>query len=158
MRLRKLVAEPKTQKDDTDWRGDDIPPRHAPCFVKTLPVRSGWQWRSARAAVNDNDREYVLLCRCNPHRDNWSSILILRTEDGGSVIGRFEFHGSHPGLHIHAHCDRGGLESGPTGMDNLARIPDTEQEHRRTNAWTENGFWEASKRFFRIEEEKGPLL
>jgi hypothetical protein len=42
-------------------------------------------------------------------RDNWQATLILWTEAGASVVGRFEYHGSHPGLHVHADCERGGL-------------------------------------------------
>jgi hypothetical protein len=43
-------------------------------------------------------------------------------------------------------------------MDNLARIPPAGAPHRRTFAWTETSFWEAAKRFFRVEEKRGPLL
>ena len=93
-----------------------------------------------------------------PTRDNWQATLILCTEAGASVIGRYEYHGSHPGLHVHADCERGGLELGSMSIDNLPRRPPAHSFHRRSSAWTENTFWEAARKFFRVEERKGPLL
>ena len=42
---------------------------------------------------------------------------MVETEAGHSVVARFESHGSHPGLHGHSHCDRGGIEIGASGLD-----------------------------------------
>lgn len=156
MRIRRLITELKTQETDTNWRRDDMQPRHAPVFARTRPTPAGWQWRAA--AAESDVRQYVLYAFCNPGRENWMAMLILRAESGASVIGRLEYHGSHPGLHAHAHCVRGGLEVGPSSIDNLARLPSSGTYHRRTVAWTENGFWEAARRFFRVHERKGPLL
>jgi hypothetical protein len=156
MRVRYLIKERKAQDSDTGWRRDDMQPRHAPVFTRTRPVRSGWLWRSAKA--ESVERQYILNALCNPTRDNWQAMLILCTEAGASVIGRYEYHGSHPGLHLHADCDRGGLEFGSMSIDNLPRRPPAQSFHRRVSAWTENTFWEAARRFFRVEERKGPLL
>lgn len=158
MRVRHLIASEKELHSDTDWQTTDLQPRFAPIFPKTTPIRAGWKWRSARAS--SSAKEYVLLAKCNPRRDNWQAFLMLITDDGASVVGRFEHHGSHPGLHAHAHCERSGIENGPRGLDDLVRLPaaGSKSYHRRTHAWTERGFWEAAKRFFRFEEKKGPLL
>lgn len=77
-----------------------------------------------------------------------------------SAIARYEYHGDHPGIHGHTHCDRGGVESGPTGLDKLPRIPCTGGDgiHRRVQDWTQDAFWESAKQFFRLREKKGPLL
>jgi len=156
MRVRNLIKERKTQQSDTDWRRDDMQPRHAPVFTRTRPVRSGWQWRSAKA--ESVDRQYILYALCNPARDNWQATLILYAEAGASVVGRYEYHGSHPGLHVHADCERSGLELGSISVDNLPRRPPAQSFHRRTSAWTDTTFWEAARRFFRVDERKGPLL
>ncbi len=158
MRVRKLTASAKELQSDTGWLTTDLQPRFAPIFPKTTPIRAGWRWRSARAASTED--EYVLLAKINPPRDNWQAFLIRILDEGASVVGRFEHHGSHPGLHAHAHCERGGIEMGPRGLDDLVRIPEAGSGsfHRRKNAWTENGFWEAAKRFFRIQEKRGGLL
>ena len=83
---------------------------------------------------------------------------MVDTPEGASVVGRFESHGSHPGVHGHAHCYRGGIEVGASGLDNLVRCPPADKPHRRTNAWTENSFWEAARRFFRVTDNFGPLF
>ena len=158
MRVRHLISSKKELQSDTDWHEDDLQPRYAPIFPKTTPIKAGWKWRSAKAS--NSEGEYVLLAKCNPRRDNWQAWLILSTDEGSAVVGRFEHHGSHPGLHAHAHCERSGIVTGPQGLSDLVRIPAAgiRSYHRRTHAWTESGFWEAAKNFFRIQEKKGPLL
>lgn len=101
----------------------------------------------------------MFLTQCNPGKDNWMAWLILKTASGRpSLVSRLEYHGSHPGLHIHAHCERGGVEEGPTSIDNLARIPPVNRPHRRKLTWRENTFWEQARRHFRVEHPKGTLL
>ncbi|HVJ41455.1 MAG TPA: hypothetical protein VM639_08155 [Dongiaceae bacterium] len=143
---------------DTGWKNEDIPPRHAPYFSKTMPIRKHWRWRSL--VVQDTaGAAYVLLVRYNNMKGDWQAVLCRKFDDGtASIIGRFEYHEDHPGVHIHSHCDRSGVEIGAIGLDGLARIPRTGRVHRRKAAWTENSFLEAAKRFFRIEEKKGGLL
>ena len=156
MRICRLIIEEKTQESDSGWRSDDLQPRHSPVFTRTRPIRAGWRWRSARAVAGE--RQFVLVVLCHPGRNNWQAMLILCTESGGSLVGRYEYHGNHPGLHAHAHCWRGGNEIGPGSVDNLLRVPSSGVPHRRRFAWTENSFWEAARRFFRVKEGKGPLL
>ncbi|MCB9958232.1 MAG: hypothetical protein H6843_06395 [Rhodospirillaceae bacterium] len=85
---------------------------------------------------------------------------MIEQNGNASVVGRFEHHGTHPGLHVHSHCQRSGIELGPSGLDDLVRIPKVGRGsyHRRQIAWTETAFWEAAKRFFRVKEPKGTLL
>jgi hypothetical protein len=159
MRVRHLVSEKKELTKDSGWQINDLTPRHAPLFPKTTPIRSGWKWRSAN--VTGTNGEYILLVKCNPRRDNWQAILmklILNDTMSASAVGRFEHHGSHPGLHIHTDCQRSGIEPGTPSLDDLLRIPNVASNHRRANAWTENGFWEAAKRFFRVKDKTGSLL
>lgn len=159
MRVRHLIEEEKEVKTDSNWRIEDLTHKNAPLFPKTTPIRSGWQWRSARATGQSG--EYILLMKCNVRRDNWKAILMKLTDDGSaSAVGRFEHHGSHPGLHAHGDCQRSGIELGPSSLNNLPRFPKTgpDSYHRRNNAWTKEGFWEAAKRFFRVREKKGSLI
>lgn len=159
MRVRHLIREAKEQRTDTGWKSEDLPPKHAPLFPRTTPIRAGWRWRSASATGASGT--YVLLAKCNPRRDNWQAILMTLVEEGAaSAVARLEYHGSHPGLHAHGHCGRSGIESGPAGLDDLIRFPSAApgSYHRRNNAWTEGAFWECAKRFFRVREKKGALL
>ncbi len=158
MRIRKIIAEPKVLESDTDWRVDDLQHRYSWIFEKTKPIRAGWKWRSA-TAIDKTKHEYLFLMQCNPIRDQWKAWLIFRMPSGqASLVSRFEYHGTHPGLHVHAHCERGGLEQGPSSIDHLARIPSVERRHRRKNTWREQTFWEQARLHFRIEHPKGTLL
>ncbi|WP_417794224.1 hypothetical protein [Terasakiella pusilla] len=158
MRVRQIIIRPKQQQDDTNWREDDMPPRHAPCYDKTRPIRNGWKWRSA-TAVDDQKKEYVLFANCAPKYNKWQAVLVLKTGNrNGSVIARYEYHGDHPGTHVHSCCDRSGLEIGSSGLGDLNRFPDAKSHHRRIEPLTENQFWEHAKAFFRVSEPKGPLL
>ena len=155
MRVRQLIAANKSIESETAWSSKDLQHRHAPVYPKTKPIRAGWVWKSARCAAGVQN--YILLAECNPPRDNWKAMLILETPTGWSVVGRFEFHGSHPGLHFHCDCDRSGEEPGAKSIDNLERIPRAKSFHRRSSAWTENSFWDAAKKFFRIQDQRGLL-
>lgn len=156
MRLRHLIAEAKTMTDSTSWSAADLPPRHAPVFARTIPMRAGWRWRSARA--EGGGLNYTLLAQCNARRGDWKALLMVEVAGGHSVVARLEDHASHPGLHVHAHCDRGGIEVGAVGLDELTRTPNARKRHRRVQAWTEGTFWEAAKRAFRVAELRGSLL
>lgn len=157
MRVRKIIRENKSQETDTGWRDSDLTPRHAPIFPRTIPIRAGWKWRSAK--VMGNAGEFILLAKCNERRDNWQAVLMMLLPDGtASAVGRLEYHGSHPGLHAHADCRRGGIESGALSLDDLCRVPVANAYHRRTHAWTNGSFWQTAKRFFKVREKTGLLL
>ncbi|MGP0058732.1 MAG: hypothetical protein ACLPID_05550 [Beijerinckiaceae bacterium] len=156
MRVRQLIERRKTIISETAWSSSDMQPKHSPVYTKTKPMKAGWRWRSAR--IESDGLNFILTAECNTARDNWKAMLILDNDAGASVVGRLEYHSSHPGLHAHAHCERGGVEMGGSSIDNLARIPPTTGKHRRMSAWTEATFWEAAKRFFRIKPDEGPLF
>lgn len=155
MRVRRLIAAIKYIENETAWSDKDLQPRYAPIYPKTKPIRAGWVWKSTRCTAGD--QAYVLVAECNPGRDNWKTMLLLEAANGWSVVGRFEFHGSHPGIHFHSDCDRSGAEIGTKSIDNLNRIPNAKSFHRRSSAWTENSFWDAAKKFFRIQDRRGLL-
>ncbi len=156
MRVRQLITQKKLQKTDTGWSLNDMPPRYSPIYMKSRPIKAGWKWRSSFCC--SNHANFILTALCNVRRDNWQAYLMVETPDGVSVVGRFESHGSHPGVHGHAHCERGGIEVGASGLDNLVRCPPAEKRHRRANAWTESTFWEAARSFFRVKDNFGPLF
>lgn len=156
MRVRHIIEELKTLRTDSSWSTTDLRPKHAPIYSRTKPIRAGWKWRSGRA--ESEKAKYILIAECNPYRGNWKAALLLEDAAGASVVARYEYHSSHPGLHVHADCTRSGVETGASGLDNLRRFPRAGHPHRRAQAWTEATFWEAAKRFFRIEAPKGPLI
>lgn len=156
MRVRRLIKKTKRKRSDTGWSTNDMPPRFSPIYTKTRPIKAGWKWRSAQCQTGGVN--FILTGLCNARRDNWQAYLMVETSEGISVVARFESHGSHPGLHGHSHCERSGIEVGANGMNNLVRCPPAEKFHRRTNAWTENTFWEAALSFFSVKPDFGPLF
>ncbi len=91
-------------------------------------------------------------------KDNWRAWLIRKTDDEGSLVARYEFHGSHPGLHLHADCDRGGVEVGPTSIKVPLRIPAVGSERMRLPPTRPGLFWETARQYFRMDYAKGSLL
>jgi hypothetical protein len=155
MRVRHLVGEVKTIRSDTGWKYDDIPPRHSGVYPKSKPLRRPWQWRSVVAG--SEQREYIFLTQVNPDFDNWKAWLVAPGEPLGSIVCRFEYHGSHPGFHAHAHCERGGLEVGPTSINDLVRVPKA-QKGAAIVALSPDRFWEQARRRFRINFPAGQLF
>lgn len=156
MRVRKHVQIAKIILSDTGWKSDDIPPRHTCIYDKTRPNRNGWLWRSV--LVTSELNEYIFLSQIHPDRDNWKAQLILKTPEGGSLVSRYEYHGSHPGVHIHADCTRGGIENGPTSINGLLRIPDVGKERRDDITLRKDLFWDKARNHFRIDYPKGDLI
>jgi len=100
----------------------------------------------------------MIVAVCNPRRGNWKSMLLMKVGTEHSVVARFEHHDSHPGLHVHSHCDRSGIEVGASSLDRLVRVPPVGLRHRRQNAWTLSTFWAASRKFYRAVDNLGPLF
>lgn len=157
MRVRGLICEEKEIVTDTGWKTTRLQPKYAPIIRGPQPMRSGWKWRSSSAKGLVRGNQYILLVKGNPARDNWQSILMQKFGEEAAVIARYEYHGSHPGIHGHAHCERGGIERGGIGMGELVRIPKSggHSYHRRTQALTENAFWESAKKIFSRSRQEG---
>ncbi len=160
MRVRRLICEEKEILTDTGWKTTRLQPRHAPIYRVSQAMRPGWKWRSSSARGLVRGKQYILLVRGNPGLGNWQSILMQKFDKEASVIARYEHHSSHPGIHGHVHCERGGIERGTSGLGNLVRIPksDGKSYHRRTQTLTENAFWDSAKKFFRVRDKRGVLL
>lgn len=156
MRIRHIITSQKVIQTDTAWRTDAMPPRLSGIYPKSLPARAHWKWRSALA--EDAKCEYILLCQVNESKANWLAWLIRKTAAGGSLISRYEYHGSHPGLHVHADCTRGGIDVGPSGLDKLLRIPSSNFRMSRPAPTRLDLFWKNACSHYRMDYKKGDLL
>lgn len=157
MRVRSISRLEKQVIGDTQWRDKDVPPRHCPINSRIKPIRAGWQWRSLKAE-SVCGRNFVAYFEINLKKGDFKSTLIEDTPSGPSVVARFEYHSSHPGVHVHAHCDRSGIEVGPTGMSGLLRVPSLKSHHRRAGALSPSTFLTAASRFFGVVYDNGPLF
>jgi len=150
-RLRKIITS------DTRWKRDDVQRRYCPINSRTKPIRAGWEWRSLKAA-SDDGRKFIAYLEANVRKGDFKSVLIEETVNGPSVIARYEYHSSHPGIHVHAHCERSGIEIGASGMDKLERAPRVKERHRRISALSLSTFLAAASRFYGMEYDTGPLF
>jgi len=156
MRVRHLVRQAKTITSDTTWRDDPLPPRHSGIYPKTRPPKPNWKWRSAQAHCGND--EYILLCEVNEETDNWRAWLILKLNDQGSIVARYEYHGSHPGIHVHADCIRGGIETGPSSINVTLRIPAVNSDRMRPPPSRRDLFWDIARTYFRMDYAVGSLI
>jgi len=156
MRVRHLVSDRKTILSDTGWMTGDLPPRHSGIYLKTMPIGPAWTWRSA-LAISDK-WEYILVCQVNLSKDNWKAWLIRKDGAAGSLVSRYEYHGNHPGIHVHADCDRGGIEVGPTSIKTALRIPHAQSRLTRGAPTRLDLFWKNALTHYRMDYKKGDLL
>jgi len=154
-RVRHAVMERKSILSDSGWRHDDLPHRASGIYPKARPIRAGWEWRSV--VTGGSVCEHIFLCQINEGKDNWKAWLIAMLPDGASVLARYEYHGDHPGFHLHAHCERGGIETGPTSINGLVRIPRAPSGGTVTTI-RRDAFWERARRKFRIDFPAGTLM
>lgn len=154
MRIRKTLKLLKTvTKETPGWSSDNLPPRWCPINSKTRPMAGDWKWRAARAS--SDARGFVIFAQVAPRKGNWKAVLIEELAAGSSVIARYEFHASHPGIHVHSDCDRCGVEVGASSMDRLTRFPKASSNHRRQQSFDESSFWRSALSFFNVMETKG---
>ena len=157
MRIRHLLKCPKVTSDDTGWKIGDMAPRFCPVYMRTRPMRSGWRWRSLRA--ERLGVRYIVVALCRSGRGTQQALLLKEAaSQSWSLIARYEQHASHPGIHLHPHCERSGIEVGGSGFDGLARIPAVESHHRRTSNLTDELFWIRALKFFGVKPPEGQLL
>ena len=151
MRVRSVVRLKKSKVNDSGgWSRKELPPRWCPVFSKKKPMAGDWHWRAIKASAAN--REFVVVAQCSPNRGNWKAFLIEKLEDEHSVVARFEDHGGHPGVHVHSHCARSGIDVGPTTLDGLGRIPPAGSFHRRVYGHTLQSFWDSAMSFFNVVE------
>lgn len=122
-----------------------------------LPISGQWRWRALRLA--DDGRSYRLLIMYRPDKGEYQAALGLETRTAVQVLARLEDHGTHPGLHCHAPCERDAdIPPGSFKYPALNRAPRTSQP-RRTGGWTDLAAWNVALKFYNIDDaHEGELL
>lgn len=135
MKLRELVRASKDVTDWGKWQQVKMPPRAFP-----LSRRRGGSYRLSykytwRVVLFDAvGASFRLLLAFRTDIQQFEAILGLIDESDTKVIASYEFHGSHPGWHLHANCDS--IESLGAGFRKSGqekRLPKYRQVHRRLN-------------------------
>lgn len=158
-RIKRLVRSRKKPVDlATQWRTDPIPPRASP-FPKSRVAPANGAWRSL--TVSDGKEEFLVLTQAQDDWENYKSLLAVRDGEAWQVLVRLEYHGSHPGLHIHDWCGESEMPSGPRSMNPPSRRPDIRQRHRHRRRFNRATFWHLTLEKFGVAlfgSEQGDLL
>lgn len=109
MRLRQFVKLPKTVISAGMWT-DKPMKKSAPPFAmsSSKPNRLGnlWRWRLVKFMIADNGGQCSgrMLIAYQREKQQYQAWAGLETPKGMLLLGRLEWHGSHPGWHVHALC------------------------------------------------------
>lgn len=149
--LPKKATEPAMR-----WRSDPIVPRLGP-FPKTRPAPPGGVWRSLRALADEH--RFMVFAQVQEGRENFKACLALEQDSSWRILIRLEYHGSHPGLHIHDWC--GAVPPlGGKSFEAPYRRPKVGFFHRRVEVPSRATFWTLALNCFRVapKGEQGELL
>jgi len=138
--LKALVRTPKRAIAlATSWRSDQITPRLSP-FPKSRPGPPGGVWRSVVTVAPDGQR-FMIFAQVQEGRENFKAVLAVDNNGSWQVMTRLEYHGSHPGLHIHDWCGETGVPFGGRSFDAPHRRPSAGAHHRRNPILNRATFW-----------------
>ena len=129
--------------------------------AKTFKLGAGWAWRivELKAGV----AECKLLVAYHPNKENYLAILGYGVGTDTHVMGVLEYHGSHPGWHVHGSCLAATpAQFGRVHYPDMVRFPDGKQRHRDIDfGVTESNALEPAIKHFRLGnafDELSPLL
>ena len=131
----------------TRWRTDEIQPRYSP-YPKTRRPPANGSWRSLIASAGND--QFMVFAQVQEHRENFKAWLALRHGEEWRILVRLEYHGDHPGLHVHDWC---GVKAPPIGgksIDAPHRRPATGARHRQCEVPTKTSFWMLALNTFRV--------
>jgi hypothetical protein len=129
--------------------------------AKGLRVGGGWHW--VIIELEAGKAECRLLVAYHPTKENYLAVLGYVVGTDTHVIAALEYHGTHPGWHIHGCC----LTAKPGNVGrihypDMTRLPDGKGRHRKT-VFGVNEFdaLEPAVRHFRLRDafdSMSPLL
>ena len=132
MDVKGLIAAPKIITRRGEWKHGNKIPKTAFRFSKGNPIRLGkrFHWRTIDLAAGEN--KFACLVAYRRDKEEFASYLCLMDGTDMKLLARFEFHGTHPGWHVHVEC--AGIGKIPIGRmmwPGQKRIPRADRGHRR---------------------------
>jgi hypothetical protein len=106
MRLRDVILAKKSRVSYGDWKSTPMPRNLFPLTksgTKTLRFRTGYDWCLVTFTALSSD--FRLLVAVNVLKEQYYAHLGMMCGGDTRMLGSFEFHGTHPGWHLHACCD-----------------------------------------------------
>jgi hypothetical protein len=149
--LRALARLPKSMTTVTGWRQDRMTPRLSP-FPKGRPAPPGGYWRSL--FCQGGSQNFLLLAQVQENREDYRAWLCVQSAGTWQVLVRLEYHGNHPGLHVHDWC---GVPQPPGGAQSIEMPNKRPRQHlkgRQRKPLTKGLFWTYALNLFRIDAVK----
>jgi hypothetical protein len=152
MKTRRVVRSEKAATEWGDWKPGPIPKREFPLSKQKGSVYSlgaSWRWRVGRFSVGAE--KYRVLIVFRPDLEKLSAWLGSEQDQDMTPLVRFEYHGHHPGWHVHTACGKEDLLH-PGRMNQLnRRIPKRSAGHNRmTFGVTEQNAVDIVSKAFRL--------
>ena len=161
MRLKDVIRADKTVTSWGKWQEGAKLPRSAFPLSKSknrtyrLP---SYRWRVIEFEVGG--QPFRLLVAYRVDKEQYRAVLAVDYGRDMSVLAQYEFHGPHPGWHVHASCEH--IEEAPRGTMRhpwQRRIPRARARCRRIEFGISNDNQALNKaaEFFRLHKREGEL-
>lgn len=147
--LKEVIRAEKQVTDWGTWNSGVRMPSGAFPLSKQRKFRVGasHRWRIAKFLCGAT--EYRLLVTYRPQLEDYRCYLGRYKAGDTCLVARFEYHGTHPGWHLHADCEGGKEVFGLSSVGH--RLPRVGQHHRNAVFGVESD----EKAFFAAAEKFG---
>jgi hypothetical protein len=134
MTLREFLASQKSIKKIGKW-SDKKMPKTGNGFplskARNFRLGSGWHWNIVE--IEAGNLEWRLLVAYQPNKENYQAVLGYVLGADMHVVASLEYHGTHPGWHIHGACrSANSADVGRLRYPDMRRLPDGKKYHRKT--------------------------
>ena len=159
MHLKDIIRSPKESVDWGKWQSGPVPRREFPLSKHKKSVYSlgpSYRWRMCKFSIGNNNFRVWIMFRAD--LEKYAAWLGQEQDSDMIVLARYEFHGTHPGWHTHAACEREDqITPGRSNTPLHLRIPKARTKHRRLEfqVTEENGVDIAGKAFKLHRSENG---
>lgn len=122
----------KTDVIEGHW-SDSKMPKSGPntILLRSKPLRFGLGFRWCFVSLMSGGSVHKILLARHQDKRNFCAYLFKSVGSDNLLLARLENHGTHPGVHIHACCQKTGPGAvGRTGYPEIARYPRPNSHHR----------------------------
>lgn len=154
MQFRDFLVADKTISSPGVWSNKKMP-RTGGKFPlsKNHSFRLGTNWRWRVVDLTAGTSDFRLLIAYHEHKQQYLAALGVSNLSDTLVLARLEYHGTHPGWHLHAYCN--GSEQrhwGRMSYPEMVRLPSGKKRHRRMDfSINDSDALDLATKFFRID-------
>jgi hypothetical protein len=162
LRSQDIRSADKVVSDWGKWQVGGMPPAAFPLSKRrgrSLRVGSSYKWRVILFSASGETCRLLIVY--NADKEQYRATLAVDRDRDMIVVASLEFHGTHPGWHLHGAC--GDIEKHPLGSMRgplQRRFPRPRTTHRRHDfkVTSEGAALDVAARFFRLHKTDGGLI